>query len=85
MTLLQSAPVPTAVGPPINAVEQPITYNGDAAASSVAAAVATEGAKPSKRSVDVNAPCAVQPDGYGPKVSPDTTDAFLASRQLAVR
>ncbi|QSZ29458.1 hypothetical protein DSL72_003972 [Monilinia vaccinii-corymbosi] len=23
-------------------------------------------------------PCAIQPDGYGPKVQPDTTDAFLA-------
>ncbi|KAI9641482.1 hypothetical protein NHQ30_010290 [Ciborinia camelliae] len=27
--------------------------------------------------------CAVQPDGYGPKVQPDTTDAFLAYPEFA--
>ena len=33
---------------------------------------------------DVNAPCAVQPDGYGPKTTPDTAAAFLANKDYKV-
>ncbi|KAF7888837.1 hypothetical protein EAF00_009137 [Botryotinia globosa] len=31
---------------------------------------------------DVSKACAIQPDGYGPKVQPDTVDAFLAYIQF---
>ncbi|KAJ8068035.1 hypothetical protein OCU04_003612 [Sclerotinia nivalis] len=31
----------------------------------------------------VSTPCATQPDGYGPKVQPDTVDAFLAYAEFA--
>ncbi|ESZ89475.1 hypothetical protein SBOR_10140 [Sclerotinia borealis F-4128] len=31
----------------------------------------------------VSTPCATQPDGYGPKVQPDTVDAFLAYSEFA--
>ncbi|KAI9876050.1 MAG: hypothetical protein M1830_007443 [Pleopsidium flavum] len=76
---IDSAPVLTAVGPPISAVDQPVRYNAAAAASSAAAAVATDPVTLGKRSVDVNAACAPQPDGYGPKAFPDTTGAFVNS------
>lgn len=73
------------VGPPIAAVEQAVTYDASAAASSAAAAVATDPASPNKRSLGFNDDCGPQPDGYGPKINtPDTPEAFLASQDLQV-
>ena len=84
LTVVKSAPKPSVVGPPVAAVEQPVTYDATAAASSVAAALATDPAKASKRSLGFNDDCGPQPDGYGPKVVPDTVAAFLADQGLQV-
>ncbi|KAB8289846.1 hypothetical protein EYC80_010478 [Monilinia laxa] len=52
--------------------------------TSTTAAVATSSATasttvaPPATTPYVSTPCATQPDGYGPKVQPDTVDAFLA-------
>ncbi|MCJ1361170.1 hypothetical protein MMC16_000268 [Acarospora aff. strigata] len=80
---IDTAPVPSAVGPSIGAVEEPVTYNAAAEASEAAAAIATDPATPVKRSLGFNDDCGPQPDGYGPKTTPDTPEAFLASQELA--
>ncbi len=72
------------LGPPVAAVEQSVTYNAVAAASSAAAAVSTNPATLSKRTLGFNDDCGPQPDGYGPKVVPDTPEVFLASQDLQV-
>ena len=90
---IDSAPAPTADGPAVTAVSQPVTYNEDAAAVSASASVASDlSASPTstpaaKRDLEirgVNDPCAPQPDGYGPKPPTDTVDAFLNYDQFAV-
>ena len=72
------------------AVSDPVTYDKDA--KSQAAAENTEqnleSGNPGKREIivkrAVNDPCAPQPDGYGPKITPDTPSAFLAAPTFTV-
>ena len=74
-------------GPAPDAVNQPISYDEQAAQASAVAAVTEDLQNPSKRSLSkrgVNDPCAPQPDGYGPKASPDTPDAFLSADVFSV-
>lgn len=83
---IDAAPAPTAEGPAVAAVSQPVVYNEDAAAVSASAAVASDLSAsptpaPAKRDLDirgVNDPCSPQPDGYGPTPSQDQDSAFLA-------
>lgn len=84
---LQSAATITEQGPAATAVSQVISIDPAAAASTVYAAVladptdvtpTTTERSLDERNVDVNAPCAVQPDGYGPKPTPDTVAGFMA-------
>ena len=85
---LQSAATVTEQGPAATAVSQVISIDPVAAASTVYAAVladptdvtpTTTERSLDERGVDVNAPCAVQPDGYGPKSTPDTVAGFMAN------
>lgn len=80
----------TIIGPAVNAVTQAVSYNPSAAASAAVITVATNHTTPqTKRDLDtrtdVNAPCAQQPDGYGPKPSTDTVAAFLSDPDFQVR
>ncbi|KZF25400.1 hypothetical protein L228DRAFT_265869 [Xylona heveae TC161] len=86
---VDSAPSATVTGPPITAVEQPVTYNPTTASQSAAAAVT---ASPLAKRWEfglferdgVNDDCAPQPDGYGPKPTSDTTDAFITNTVFAL-
>lgn len=57
-------------------------YNPTAAAAAASAAVIADltnsTSQKVKRTTDVNAPCASQPDGYGPKPPQDTVESFLS-------
>lgn len=91
---LQSAATVTEQGPAATAVSEVINVNPAAAAATVYAAVLADPTDVTpttiersldERNVDVNAPCAVQPDGYGPKTSPDTVADFMANPIYKVR
>ncbi|KAL8738547.1 MAG: hypothetical protein Q9190_007986 [Brigantiaea leucoxantha] len=76
---IDSSDPPAVVGPPPEAVTQPITYDADKEKAAAAASVTEDLSSPSKRSLSkrgVNDPCAPQPDGYGPKPAVDTVAAF---------
>lgn len=90
---LQSAATITEQGPAATAVSQVISIDPAAAASTVYAAVladptdvtpTTTERSLDERNVDVNAPCAVQPDGYGPKPTLDTVAGFMADPRYSV-
>lgn len=89
---IDAAPAPTADGPAVTAVSQPVTYNEDAAAVSASVSVASDlsaspTTTPAKRALDVrgvNDPCSPQPDGYGPSPSKDTDYAFEDFDQFSV-
>lgn len=88
---IDSAPAPSAEGPAVTAVSQPVTYDEEAAAVSASASVAADLSAsptptPAKRDLDirgVNDPCSPQPDGYGPRPATDSVDAFLTFDQFA--
>lgn len=82
---IAAAPAPTVTGPAINVVNQTNVYNGAVIASSAAAAISTSSLNEKRSptattttttSVDVNAACATQPDGYGPLAIPNTVSGF---------
>lgn len=90
---LQSAAIVPEQGPPATAVSEMVSVDPVAAAATVYAAVlanptdvtpTTSKRSLDERNVDVNAPCAVQPDGYGPKTIPDTVLAFKANTNYSV-
>ena len=79
----------------MTAVSDPIDYNPKAAAASASAAVISDLSSPSKTKKErglvelqplaKRTACAKQPDGYGPKPSVDTVDAFLSFDTFSVR
>lgn len=74
-------------GPTVEAVSQPVSYNEPAAKAAAAAEVLDDLSSPSKRGLakrGVNDPCSPQPDGYGPKPTVDTVDAFLGFQTFHV-
>ncbi|KAI4126052.1 MAG: hypothetical protein LQ347_005122 [Umbilicaria vellea] len=86
--VVDSAAIVPEQGPPATAVSEMVSVDPVAAAATVYAAVlanptdvtpTTSKRSLDERNVDVNAPCAVQPDGYGPKTIPDTVLAFKAN------
>ncbi|KAA6416331.1 MAG: hypothetical protein FRX48_01051 [Lasallia pustulata] len=86
--VVDTAATITEQGPAVTAVSQVISNDPVAAASTVYAAVladptdvtpTTTERSLEERGVDVSAPCAVQPDGYGPKTTPDTVADFMAN------
>lgn len=83
----------TEQGPAATAASQVVNVDPVAAASTVYAAVladptdvtpTTTERSLDERNIDVSAPCAVQPDGYGPKTTPDTVADFLANPVYSV-
>lgn len=92
--LAQSSPQPDSTGPDPAAVSEPVTYNNDAQAKEASEETQKDLADPtkhkSKRSAVVApAPadpdaCKPQPDGFGPKPTPDTVSAFLGYGPFAV-
>lgn len=87
IAVINEADAPAVTGPEVTAsVEVPTAvYDAEAVQSSVAAAVLEDDSTVSRRrrrQIDVNAPCAPQPDGFGPRVSPDTDSQFLRDATL---
>lgn len=83
----QNADPVDALGPAEGAVSEPVTYSDDAEAADAAQQTYDELADPNaKHKVrrGVNDDCAPQPDGNGPKPTPDTVAAFLAFPDFAV-
>ncbi|KAL8940416.1 MAG: hypothetical protein Q9211_002281 [Gyalolechia sp. 1 TL-2023] len=83
---IDSADALRLTGPPIDAVSQPVSYNGKAAKASAAAEVTEDLSSPSKRGLGkrgVNDPCSPQPDGYGPKPATNSVDDFLGFQTFA--
>jgi len=90
-----AANVPT--GPSPTEVSQPVSYNAGAAAASASAVVIQQlsagdaNLDAAKRdlielqTIEKRGTCATQPDGYGPKPTSDTVDAFLNFQTFAVR
>lgn len=81
----QGADPVTVTGPSLEAVSQPITYSEPAAKDAAVQATTQDLSTPVKRDLasrGVNDPCSQQPDGYGPKPTPDTVAAFLAYQPL---
>lgn len=78
--LCQSAEPVEATGPQEGAVSEPVTYSDSAEAQEAAQQTNATLADPAKHKVrrGVNDDCAPQPDGYGPRPTPDTVPAFLA-------
>lgn len=90
---LQSAATITEQGPAATAVSEVISIDPAAAASTVYAAVladptdvtpTTTERSLDERNIDINAPCAIQPDGYGPKPTDETVAGFLADPRYRV-
>ena len=91
LTLFKSEPRPDQTGPSPTVVDDPVDYSApEAAASASAAVIADLTSGGSKRDVielqsiekRTNGDCSKQPDGYGPKPSVDSVDAFLALQTL---
>ncbi|EXF76160.1 hypothetical protein CFIO01_03553 [Colletotrichum fioriniae PJ7] len=78
---IMGAAAPTLTGPPVLATGQTGVYNAAAASSSAAAAVTGVASASATQSIAAH-PCAVQPDGYGTQVQPDTVDAFQSFAQF---
>lgn len=70
-------------GPSPTEVDQPISYDAQAAAASASAAVVAD-LSSSTKVKRTPGDCAPQPDGYGPKPATDTVDAFLNFQTFAV-
>ncbi|KAF6806031.1 hypothetical protein CSOJ01_09097 [Colletotrichum sojae] len=88
--VIDEAPEPPQATVPIGAAETIVSYDANAAAASIVAEVmanplpqATAPATVHKRTLAARAPCAPQPTGSGPAVSPDTAAAFRSSADLA--
>ena len=88
---MQGEPTPTQTGPAVDAVSDPVDYNPAVAAASASAAVIADlSSGPSKRdvvelqTVEKRGDCAKQPDGYGPKPTTDTVEAFEAFQTFHV-
>ncbi|KAE8845341.1 hypothetical protein PTNB85_03606 [Pyrenophora teres f. teres] len=75
----KAVPTPTKLGPNPTETAATITYNADAAASSVVSAVLKSGVSAGKRDVNVNDACALQPGGAGSVPGDNSVDAYLDS------
>lgn len=58
--------------------DSPSVANPTTSCTSSSSEAASTSLAPPATTPYVSTPCAAQPDGYGPNVQPDTTDAFLA-------
>lgn len=80
-----AAPVP-ATGPSEGAVSEPVNYDEKAESDAAAQDTYADLDDPAKHKVKrgVNDDCAPQPDGLGPKPTPDTVAAFRAYAPFTV-
>ena len=84
---LQNADPVEATGPAEGAVSEPVTYDDEAESEDAAHDTYESLDDPNSKNKikrGVNDDCAPQPDGYGPKPTPDTVPAFLAYPPFAV-
>ncbi|MCJ1309395.1 hypothetical protein MMC25_003054 [Agyrium rufum] len=73
-----------ALGPPVGALNQPLTYDPAAAAAAAAAVIPSDPISETtkikeKEKRGVNDPCSPQPSGSAPVTTPDTASDFLAN------
>lgn len=84
---LQNADPVEATGPAEGAVNEPVTYDDESESQEAAQDTYESLSDPNSKNKikrGVNDDCAPQPDGYGPKPTPDTVPAFLAYPPFAV-
>ena len=71
-------------GPPVGAAYDKVTYDPAFAAEEAAAGATSDPVVESKLRIkrDVNDPCSVNPNGYGPVSDPDTYASFMSDSQF---
>ncbi|ORY63272.1 uncharacterized protein BCR38DRAFT_344496 [Pseudomassariella vexata] len=82
--LVEDAPDPTLVMVPVGPTAQSVTYDLAAATRSATAnPLPVEAVEKRGATLVARSPCQPQPSGSGPRVSPDTDNAFLSSTELS--
>ncbi|MCJ1445064.1 MAG: hypothetical protein MMC23_005569 [Stictis urceolatum] len=81
---MQAADPVSQTGPPVGAAYDKVTYDPAFAAEEAAAGATSDPVVESKLRIkrDVNDPCSVNPNGYGPVSDPDTYASFMSDSQF---